>query len=79
MRNLVDTGFFICDIAKLLSVSESTIYRRMRIYGISKSEFSDLSDEEVDIYTGKTVLEFPNGGENLLRQLPKQKGVNIQR
>ena len=79
LRNLVDTGFLICDIAKILSVSESTIYRRMRIYGISKSEFSDLSDEEVDIYVGKTVLEFPNCGETLLRQLLKQKGVNIQR
>lgn len=79
LRNLIDTGFMIRDIAKILSVSESTIYRRMRIYGISKSDFSDLNEDEVDICVGKTVLEFPNCGETLLSQLLRQKGIYIQR
>ena len=35
---------------------------------ISKSDFSDLTDEEIDNYVGKIVLEFPNCGETLLRQ-----------
>ena len=51
----------------------------MRQYGISKSDFSDLSNEEIDNYVGKIVLEFPKCDETLLRQLLKQKGVKIQR
>ena len=35
------------EISKILSVSESTIYRRMRQYGLSKMEFSDVAEARV--------------------------------
>ncbi|KAK3609197.1 hypothetical protein CHS0354_003177 [Potamilus streckersoni] len=38
LQNLIDDDFLISDIAKLLSVSESTVYRRMRQYNITKDE-----------------------------------------
>ena len=39
LHNLIDNGFWICDIAKILSVSESTVYRKMRQYGNLKVRF----------------------------------------
>ena len=36
LETLIDTGFLIKEIAKFLSVSESTIYRRMRVFGLKK-------------------------------------------
>ena len=38
------------EISKILSVSESTIYRRMRQYGLSKMEFSDVAEGDLDRY-----------------------------
>ena len=44
----LEEDFTISEIASMMSVSESTIYRRMRLYGQSKLEFYDISDEELD-------------------------------
>ena len=40
--------FTIAEIARLLCVSESTVYRRMREYNSSKLAFTDISDQELD-------------------------------
>ena len=39
---LVDEDILISEIATMFSVSESTIYRRMRSYGLSKLDFSEI-------------------------------------
>ncbi|KAL3841724.1 hypothetical protein ACJMK2_019830 [Sinanodonta woodiana] len=49
LQNLIDDGFLISDIAKLLTVSESAVYRRMRQYHISKAEFSNMNDDKIDL------------------------------
>ena len=41
----LDENLTIEEISKMLSVSQSIIYRRMRYYGLSKLEFSEISDE----------------------------------
>ena len=41
----LEENLTIEEISKMLSVSESIIYRRMRYYGLSKLEFSEISDE----------------------------------
>ena len=79
IQNLIDEGFLISSIAKLLSVSESTIYRRMQQYGIEKQNFASISDDALDQILGETVKEFPFSGESLLAQILKQKGINVQR
>ena len=43
-------GFKIKDIASMLSVSESIVYRRMRSYGLSALDFSDICDDELDYH-----------------------------
>ena len=40
----LEEDFKISEIATMFSVSESTIYRRMRSYNLSKLDFSDISD-----------------------------------
>ena len=71
--------FTISEIASMMSVSESTIYRRMRLYRQSKLDFCDISDEELDHYVEETRKEFPRCGKLLLKQLLYGKGVKVQR
>jgi hypothetical protein len=55
--------FSVPDIAKALGVSQSTISRRMRTYGLSQSQYSPpLSDEELDNKVREVLQEFPNAG-----------------
>ena len=43
----------------MLSVSESTIYRRMRSYGLSKLDFSEISDQQLDNNVSQIANDFP--------------------
>lgn len=49
LEGFLDEGFLISEIATMMSVSESTIYRRMRCYGLSKLTFSDVTEEQLDV------------------------------
>lgn len=79
LKNLMDDGFLISDIAKLLSVSESTIYRRMQIYSIAKQDFSRIDDNGLDQVLCEIIKDFPFSGEGILAQILKQKGIRVQR
>ena len=70
-------GFKISEIALLLGVSESTIYRRMREFGLKKLQFSDICDEELTTVVKQTLQDFPKCGERLLGEILRQKGVNV--
>ena len=78
-QELIDEGFTIGDIAKILSVSERTIYRRMSEYGIRKHVFSELGDGELDKKVMATISDFPSCGERMLNAILKQGGVLVQR
>ena len=58
LESLPDEGFPIKEIASMLSVSESTIYRRMSCYGLSKLVFSDVSDEHLDAHVKDIAKNF---------------------
>ncbi|CAH3188341.1 unnamed protein product, partial [Porites evermanni] len=75
----LEEDFPISEIANMMSLSESTIYRQMRLYGLSKLQFSNISDEELDHQLHETTKEFPRCGEVLLKQLLYEKGVMVQR
>ena len=53
--NLLHEGFTIREISTMLTVSESTIYRRMRQFGLSKFEFTDISDKGLDAEVEKVA------------------------
>ena len=75
----LDQDFTISDISKLLSVSESTIYRRMRQFGLRKMDFSIITDQELDCQIYKITEEFPHCGEGLIKQILLGKRIKVQR
>ncbi len=79
LQNLLDQNFKISDIAKILVVSERTIYRRMAKYGLSKCDFSLITDEELDATLMEITKKYPMCGENMLKQMLLTNGVHIQR
>lgn len=79
LENFIEEGFTVGEISKLLAVSESTIYRRMSQYGLSKFEFTDISDKELDVEVENVAKEFPYCGENFIKQILFEKGVKVQR
>lgn len=79
MECFLDEGFRIVENARIMSVSESTIYRRTRCYALSKMEFSAITDEELDRQIDKITLRFPNCGQVLLKQLLAGRGVKVPR
>ena len=69
LGNLLREGFTIKEISTILAVSASPIYRRMRQYGLSKFEFIDISDKELDAEVEQIGVEFPYCGENFIKQI----------
>ena len=47
LGDLLQEGFTIKEISSILAVSESTVYRTMRQYRLSKFEFTDISDKDL--------------------------------
>ena len=67
------------EIFKILSVSESTIFRWMRQYGLSKMEFSDVAEGELHRVVSKIMKEFPHSGKGLVKQMLLSKNIKVQR
>ena len=51
----------------------------MRSYGLSKHDFSEITDQQLDINVSKIVKDFPFFGENMIKQLLLGKGIKVQR
>lgn len=78
IETLVETGFTVAKIAALLCVSQSTIYRQMRQYGISTINFTDIDDEALKEALSQVISEFPRCGEEMIRQLLCQKNIKVK-
>ncbi|CAG2223808.1 unnamed protein product [Mytilus edulis] len=79
LENLLEIGLKISDISKILSVSERTVYRRMAIYDLSKTSFSEMEDGELDRNLTEIIREFPRCGETFLRIMLKRRGIHVPR
>lgn len=79
LESFLDEGFLISEIATMLSVSESTIYRRMRCYGLNKLTFSDVTEEQLDAHVSEIAKDFPFCGEKMFKHILEQKGIRVQR
>ena len=73
----MEAWFSVLDMSRILSVSESTVYRRMRTYNITKRCYTDIDDEQLDLVLGKILSEFPRCGEQMLRCLLEGKGIKV--
>lgn len=79
LENLLEEDFTIKEISLMLSVSERTIYRRMDKFGLKKSSFSNMSDNDLDEHVKVFTQQFPSCGENMLRHLLSQNNIYVQR
>lgn len=77
LENLLNTGFQIQEIAQLLSVSESTVYRRMQSYGLSKVHFTLIDDDDLTNTVKDVIKEFPYCGESMLNEILRQKNIVV--
>ena len=59
LRDLLQERFIIKEIRSILAESECTVYRKMRQYGLSKFEFTDISDKDLYTEVEKVTVEFP--------------------
>ena len=78
-ENLIEEGFTNNEIYKIVCVSKTTIYRRMFEYGLKKTEFSKITDEQLDTEVLALTKEFPFNGELMLGHFLKGRGLYVQR
>ena len=79
LEGYLEDGFKIKDIASLLSVSESTIYRRMGRYSLSQLQFTEITEGDLDKVVKEITREYPSCGEGLLKQILADGGIKVQR
>ena len=77
LENQLDEGFSINEISTLLSISESTVYRRMRTFGLSKLAFSEISDDDLDRAVKHVCQDFLHCGESMLKQILSGMGIKV--
>lgn len=77
---LLSFHFTCSDIAHMLKVSKSTVQRRVAQFGLEgMTQYSSLSDSELDVRTTQYVQEFPNGGQKSYEGYLRGFGIKIQR
>ena len=77
LEALLESGFKISDISKLLSVSESTVFRRMARYGLKVHEFTDIGDDDLHRELKDIISEFPRCGEVMLKSILHGRGIKV--
>ena len=72
-------GFTIPDVSALLNVSCSTLKRRMKEYGIRKSHFYSLiEDDELDQVIVSILKDLPNSGYKKMKGFLFSRGYRVQ-
>ena len=77
VKYLLAFDFKLEDIAALLDVSRSTLYRHMKNAQIEK--YTDISDRDLDETVRRIKRDHPNDGEVLMQAHLLRVGVRVQR
>ena len=76
---LIENRFTIARIAKMLGVSERTIYRRMAEFGYSvNAQYADLTDDDLCILISEIQEEFPMCGNRQMAGYLLSRGFRVQ-
>jgi hypothetical protein len=80
IQALREIGFSWTKISKLLGVSRITLHRRQNELGHqNECNFSDIDDQELDVFV-KSIMDIsPNSGEVMMRGALRGRGITIQR
>ena len=79
LEGYLEDGLKIKEISLLLSVLESTVYRRMGGHALSQLQFTEITDGDLEKVVGELTREYPSRGEELLKELRVDRGVKVQR
>ena len=79
LQTLIESGFMISEISKLLSVSESTVYRRMRMFDLTVLEFTRIDISSLKEKMKVILSEYPRCGECMMRHIWKEHGIKVCR
>ncbi|CAG2211814.1 unnamed protein product [Mytilus edulis] len=80
LRVFLDLGFSGSNISKLLQVSQSTVKRRLRYFGISiRERYSTVDDNELDDMIRPLLDENPHLGYRSIQAHVKVKGTYMSR
>ena len=79
LEYFIEFGFKASDIAKMLYVSEKTVYRRLEEHGMSmRTTFSQITEPELDDLIKSIVHVFPNSGYKSMRGHLLSRGFKVQ-
>ena len=79
LQFFVRFGFSVSEMAKMLAVSQATVNRRLRDYGISLStKFCQMSDSELDELMKDVKEHFPRSGYRVMLGILRSMGYHIQ-
>uniref|UniRef100_A0A672Z377 Integrase core domain-containing protein n=1 Tax=Sphaeramia orbicularis TaxID=375764 RepID=A0A672Z377_9TELE len=79
LSRLIDLPLPVSCIANLLSVSQSTIFRRMHELGLStRSTYSSLTDSELDDAVQSIKSRIPNAGYRMVKGCLQADGHRVQ-
>lgn len=75
----LDHRFTIPETAVMLGVSQSTVKRRLRQYGLSVSaSYAAMADEDLDQVVSAIVNDFPNCGYKRMTGFLLARGLRVQ-
>ena len=75
----LESGFTIPDVSAMLNVSCRTLKRRMKEYGIRKSDlYSLMEDDKHDQVIPSILKDFPNSGYRKMKGFLLSRGHRIQ-
>ena len=76
----LESGFTIPDVSAMLNVSFCTLKRRMREYGIRKSNFYSLmEDDKLDQVIVSILKDFPNSCYKMMKGLLLSRGHRVRK
>ena len=79
LRFLLEAGFRISDIASLFLCSTRTIERRMAEFSLRASDYSTISDGNLDQLVERIISLHPQCGEKTVLGQLRSQGYKIQR
>ena len=79
MEDLLALNFTICQIARILNVGRTTLYKKMQEYGILYDRYSHISDERLREVIEDIQRVHRDMGEVMIMGHLRSRHINVQR
>lgn len=74
----INYGFHCPEIGLILGISESTVRRRLREFGISANNFTRLTDSQLDHAVEEIKRDFPDSGYRMVLGQLRARNIRVQ-